>query len=203
MTERIDTDAQGNVIGVTYLQEETGRSRAIPYGQKRLSSRRAARKRRAFCSTPAPTCIRMGWATRMTSWGAICRGTIIPARTPSWKKRCTTASGRAWASPSCQFSHGNPGIVGGGMIADDFIKLPIIHWYRSMPPDMRRWGAENKQWMRDNFRRTQQIFGPIQDIPSPDSPRVRRARTCRTSTAFPSRNSPARRTRRHYARRSS
>jgi choline dehydrogenase-like flavoprotein len=67
-----------------------------------------------------------------------------------------------------QFNHNNPGIVGGGMLADDFIKPPIDFWYDSLPPDLPRWGLANKQFMRDNFTRVMHVRGPVQDIPNPD-----------------------------------
>ena len=74
---------------------------------------------------------------------------------------------------TARWSHGNDapdgGIIGGGMLADDFIVLPAIFWKREMPPDVPRWGAAAKHWMRDNYRRTAQIKGPIQDIPSPNA----------------------------------
>ncbi len=70
---------------------------------------------------------------------------------------------------TARWSHGNENenVIGGGMLADDFIILPAIFWKREMPPDVPRWGAAAKHWMRDNYRRTAQIKGPIQDIPSP------------------------------------
>ncbi len=70
---------------------------------------------------------------------------------------------------TCRFNHGNPGIVGGGMLADDFIRLPIIFWKGGFPPDVPKWGNQAKQYMRDNYNRNIKVAGPIQDIPSPDS----------------------------------
>ncbi len=73
---------------------------------------------------------------------------------------------------SCKFNHGNDGIIGGGMLADDFIVLPVIFWKWKLPPNLPRWGAANKQFMRQNYRRVTEIRGPVHEIPSPDS-RVR------------------------------
>ena len=70
---------------------------------------------------------------------------------------------------TARWSHGNDGVIGGGMLADDFIVLPAIFWKREMPPDAPRWGMAAKHWMRDNYRRTANIKGPIQDIPSPNA----------------------------------
>ena len=69
----------------------------------------------------------------------------------------------------CEFNHGNEGIVGGGMLADDFIPLPASFWKGYTPPSLPRWGLIPKQWMRENHRRVLKIMGPVQDIPSPNA----------------------------------
>jgi choline dehydrogenase-like flavoprotein len=55
------------------------------------------------------------------------------------------------------------------MLADDFIVLPITFVKRKLPPDLPRWGAANKNFMRDNYRRVMDITGPVHEIPNPDS----------------------------------
>lgn len=67
-----------------------------------------------------------------------------------------------------EFSHDNEGVVGGGMLADDFISLPVSYARDSRPPGVPSFGAEFKAWMRESYRRSFHIFGPTQDIPSPD-----------------------------------
>jgi choline dehydrogenase-like flavoprotein len=52
-------------------------------------------------------------------------------------------------------------------LANEFIKLPIIFWRTSLAPDTARWGAANKTYMRDAFRRTLHVMGPVQEIPTP------------------------------------
>ncbi len=68
-----------------------------------------------------------------------------------------------------KFTHGNEGLVGGGMLADDFIVLPIVFakWHR--PPDVPTWGIEHKNWMRYAYPRFVSVMGPIQDIPNPEA----------------------------------
>ena len=68
-----------------------------------------------------------------------------------------------------RWSHGNDGIIGGGMLCDDFIMLPIAFWKSARPPGTPRWGLGAKQWMRDNYRHVIDVRGPIQDIPSPEA----------------------------------
>ncbi len=69
---------------------------------------------------------------------------------------------------TCEFNHDNDGIIGGGMLQDDEIVLPIIFWKRALPPDLPKWGHANKQFMRDNYRRVSDVRGPVQEIPNPD-----------------------------------
>jgi choline dehydrogenase-like flavoprotein len=68
-----------------------------------------------------------------------------------------------------QFNHGNADVIGGGMLADEFITLPVIFWKRFLPPEIPRWGAAAKEFMRYAYPRFVDITGPVQEIPSPDS----------------------------------
>jgi len=68
-----------------------------------------------------------------------------------------------------EFNHGNPGIVGGGMLCDDFIELPAGFVRGALPPNLPAFGPEFKAWVRHNYLRSFHIFGPTQDIPSPES----------------------------------
>ncbi len=68
----------------------------------------------------------------------------------------------------CDFSHHNPGIVGGGMLANEFTRLPYL-FSGIRPPDAASWGKEHKEFQRNFFRRNIQVVGPIQEIPVFDS----------------------------------
>lgn len=84
-----------------------------------------------------------------------------------------------------RFSHGNGGgIIGGGLLANEFTRLPLIHWYRALAPDAARWGSAGKEMMRASYLRTSQIQGPIQEIPTPES-RVRLSRSVKDRFGMP------------------
>ena len=70
---------------------------------------------------------------------------------------------------TCEFNHGNDGLIGGGMLTDEDIVTPITFWKRDYPPDVPRWGLAAKHFMRDNFCRINDIKGPVQEIPNPDA----------------------------------
>ncbi len=63
------------------------------------------------------------------------------------------------------YNHGTPGLSGGGMLANEFIRLPI-HMVDRLPQGTPRWGAGHKQAMREYHRRNIVIMGPTQQIPT-------------------------------------
>jgi choline dehydrogenase-like flavoprotein len=67
------------------------------------------------------------------------------------------------------FCHDNPGIVGGGLLSDDFVLLPIVAWRDHLPPGVERWGVEGGRSFHASYRRLLKITGPIQEIPNPES----------------------------------
>ena len=64
----------------------------------------------------------------------------------------------------CDYNHGNPGLVGGAMLANEFIRLPY-QLVELAPFYVPRWGAEHKEWMRNAFKRTVVVMGPTQEMP--------------------------------------
>lgn len=66
------------------------------------------------------------------------------------------------------YNHGTPGLCGGGLLANEFIRLPI-HMVDRMPPGTPRWGLAHKQAMREYHRRSIVIMGPTQQIPTAEA----------------------------------
>lgn len=66
------------------------------------------------------------------------------------------------------YNHGTPGLCGGGLLANEFIRLPI-HMVDRMPPGTPRWGKAHKQAMRQYHRRSIVIMGPTQQIPTAEA----------------------------------
>lgn len=64
----------------------------------------------------------------------------------------------------CDFSHGNDGLIGGGMIANEFIPLPYL-FSNVRPPGEPRWGKGHKAFQRDMYKRHSAVQGPVQEIP--------------------------------------
>jgi choline dehydrogenase-like flavoprotein len=69
----------------------------------------------------------------------------------------------------CDFNHGNKGLIGGGLLANEFTRLPITFAGGVAAPSVPRWGAEHKNFMRQWFRRSIGVHGPVQEMPVFDS----------------------------------
>lgn len=66
------------------------------------------------------------------------------------------------------YNHGTPGLCGGGLLANEFIRLPI-HMIDRMPPGTPRWGIGHKQAMRAWHKRSIVVMGPTQQIPTAEA----------------------------------
>jgi len=66
---------------------------------------------------------------------------------------------------ACDFSHGNEGIRGGSMLANEFIRLPYLFARSVRPPGAPRWGKAHKDWQRQWYRRSMGLKGPVQEMP--------------------------------------
>lgn len=64
------------------------------------------------------------------------------------------------------WNHGNPGVIGGGMLTDDFVHPPVIFWKSALPPEQKRWGADAKDFMRERYTHVMRISGPVHEIPT-------------------------------------
>jgi choline dehydrogenase-like flavoprotein len=74
---------------------------------------------------------------------------------------------------TCDFRHGNDGIIGGGMLANEFVPTPAATYdYLTSAGLIPRTGAEGKQAMQREAHRMMRVVGPIQEVTSADS-RVR------------------------------
>ena len=64
----------------------------------------------------------------------------------------------------CDYNHGNPGLAGGAMLANEFIRLPY-QFMSQVPPWIPNWGLEHKEFVRTAYRRTIVVQGPVQEMP--------------------------------------
>ena len=168
VAEAIETDDRGNVTGISYFvnssgtpQRETARSRMVIVSAGAIESARLLLNSRSSLH-PA------GLGNEHDQVGRNLQGHLYPRAYGLSATRVFNGIGPGVTIATIQFNHDNPGIIGGGMLADDFIKPPIDFWYDSLPPDLPRWGIENKRFMRHNYTRVLHVRGPVQDIPNPE-----------------------------------
>jgi choline dehydrogenase-like flavoprotein len=66
-----------------------------------------------------------------------------------------------------RFAHGNDGIVGGGMLANEFVKIPPLFLAWGLPLDAPRDDeATVRRMVADLYPRTLHVMGPYQEIPT-------------------------------------
>ncbi len=65
----------------------------------------------------------------------------------------------------CDFNHGNEGIRGGAMLANEFIRLPYLFARTAHPPGAAMWGREHKDRQRKYYKRSIAMQGPVQEMP--------------------------------------
>jgi choline dehydrogenase-like flavoprotein len=64
----------------------------------------------------------------------------------------------------CDYNHHNEGIIGGGLLCNEFNALPYL-FAGMRPPGAARWGREHKDFQMKNIKRVAGLHGPIQEIP--------------------------------------
>lgn len=166
MVTRIETDAAGSVTGVSFSGSDGGirtvRSKNVVLAAGAIETARLLLNTR---SAREPD----GIGNNTDQVGRHLQGHVYPQAYGLFDHVVHSSTGPGVTIGTTQFSHDNPGIVGGGLIADDFVMPPILFWKACLPPDLKRWGAEAKAFMRDNFRRVLRLTGPIHEIPNPNS----------------------------------
>jgi choline dehydrogenase-like flavoprotein len=166
MVERIDTDDRGKVVGVTLIEE-------LPEGPRR----RSVKAKAVVLSAGATESARLLLLSRSPSHpaglgnmhdqvGRHLQGHYYSTAFGLFDHDIHDPHGPGVTTATTIYNHGNDGIVGGGMLSDDFILLPIIFWKQFRPADVPRWGLGAKDFMRRDYKRVTAIRGPVQEIPS-------------------------------------
>jgi choline dehydrogenase-like flavoprotein len=166
---RIDTDSAGHVSGVTYL-DGAGQSHSAQAALV-ICAGGAIETARLLLNSASDRYPR-GLGNEHDQVGRHLQGHYYPAALGlmgDGSQPVYDGVGPGISTATVRFNHGNPGVIGGGMLADDFIQLPVVFWSHNLPPDLPRWGLENKRFMRENYTRVMRVTGPVQEIPSPDA----------------------------------
>lgn len=173
--ERVDHDDKGRITGVTFVQPDANGS----------PERRTVRAATVILSAGAIETARLLLLSRSARYpdglgndhdvvGRNLQGHYYPTVYGLFREDVHDSRGPGVTIATSDFNHGNDGVIGGAMLADDFVMPPIIFWEQALPPDLPRWGAAAKDFMRRNYRHVGQVKGPVHEIPAPNC-RVRLA----------------------------
>jgi choline dehydrogenase-like flavoprotein len=165
MVERITTDATGHATGVAYFDSQF---RRVEVSAEVIVVAGGASETARLLLNSASDTAPGGLGNAHDQVGRHLQGHVYPRAVGLFEHPVWDGVGPGVRTATCQFNHGNDGIIGGAMLADDFVTLPIVVWNSLLPPDVPRWGLENKRFMRDAYRRLNDITGPVQEIPTPD-----------------------------------
>ena len=171
MAERIDTDDLGHVSGITYSNQ--------------AGERIAVKSELVICSAGAIETARLllnsksaqhpaGLGNAHDQVGRNLQGHYYAGATGWSAEPVWDGVGPGATTATIEFSHDNvdpngKAIVGGGMLADDFVMLPLSFLKGHVPADVPRWGLAHKEWMRHHYTRQLYVTGPVHEIPSPEA----------------------------------
>ncbi|HEV7717775.1 MAG TPA: GMC family oxidoreductase [Arsenicitalea sp.] len=169
MVELVNTDEQGKVTGVTFVVEtEDGKSFHRTATAKVVVLSAGAIETARLLLLSRSRIHPRGLGNEHGQVGRNLQGHYYPTAFGLFEDKVYDPRGPGVTIATCDFNHGNDGFVGGGMLADDFVMLPIIFWKTALPPELPRWGTEAKAFMRNNYSRVVQVKGPVHEIPNPD-----------------------------------
>ncbi|WP_020673064.1 GMC family oxidoreductase N-terminal domain-containing protein [Amycolatopsis nigrescens] len=166
--ERVLVGPAGRATGVVAVDLATGARRTISAGAVVLSS--GAIETARLLLTSATDDYPTGLGNRSDQVGRNLQGHLYVSAFGLFEDQVQDGLGPGVSIATADYTHdlGGDGI-GGGVLANETVKLPVLFWYWALAPDAPRWGREGKHAVRDAYLRTGHIQGPIQEIPSPET----------------------------------
>ena len=154
---------------VTGLELSGGRCSAVRYIE--AGTEQVAHGKLVFVAASAIESARLLMLSGIDSWalGRNLQGHYYAGNSATFEDPIWDGVGPGAGIATLKFNHGNDGVIGGGMLADDFIMMPIVMAKWNRPSDVPAWGKAHKDWMRYAYPRYMNVTGPVQDIPSPHS----------------------------------
>ncbi|MCU7727806.1 GMC oxidoreductase [Actinoplanes sp. KI2] len=158
----VTTDRSGAVTGVAFADERTGERRTLRAGHVVVacSAVETARLLLASRCDAHPG----GLGNGADQVGRHLQGHVYVGAYGTFADPVIDGPGPNVRIATCDHLHAVSGLLG-GVLANEVVKLPILHWNWALPPDAPRAGLAGKQAMARLYRRTSHLFGPIQEIP--------------------------------------
>lgn len=167
MVERIEQDDNGHITGVRWRSDD-GQQTEIAHAKSVVLSAGAIETARLLLAS-ASRSYPDGLGNASGHVGRHLQGHTYPAAYGLFDEIVHGDSGPGVTLATTDFVHGNPGVVGGAMLADDFTMTPVAFWKNALPPNLQRWGAPARAFMTRNFRRVLAVKGPVHEIPNPEA----------------------------------
>jgi choline dehydrogenase-like flavoprotein len=183
----VTTDARGRVSGAVLVDESTGEVRTVRAGHVVVACGAIETARLLLASRSDRHPAGLGNGTDQV--GRHLQGHAFVSAFGSFDEPVVDPDGPGVSIATLDLAHGNVDatgapLVGGGVVANEMVKLPIVHWSWALPPDAPRWGAAAKAAMRDTYHRTGHLFAQVQEVPRADN-RVTLAEDVRDHLGLP------------------
>ena len=100
--------------------------------------------------------------------GRYLQGHLYSGAVGLYRETVQDCEGPGVSIATCEFNHGNPGIIGGGMLGNEFVPLPI-HFWNSFAPSGPRWGRRRSGRLPTPIAERWSSWGPYRRFRIPDS----------------------------------
>jgi choline dehydrogenase-like flavoprotein len=168
LADRIETDSAGTVTGARLVWEDRNGMQVGAYAQADVvvvSAGAIETARLLLLSANANEPEGLGNGSGQV--GRNLQGHTYPSAFGLFDRPVHGGKGPGVTIATTDFVHGLPDVVGGAMLADDFIMTPIVFWEQALPPGMPRWGQAPHDFMRRHYTHVLAVKGPVQEIPDP------------------------------------
>ena len=169
--ERVLTDPAGQVTGVALVTRQGGEllRREVTANQVLLGAG-AIETARLLLSSASPQ-EPGGLGNAHDQVGRHLQGHVYAGAFGVFDEQVQDSLGPGPSIATNDYRHGNAGIIGGAMLANDFVPMPlwVYHLLTGLTPGLPAWGLESKQAMRETYPKLALVFGPVQEIPTSHS----------------------------------
>lgn len=163
--ERLVPDASGRIVAVALVGEVGGSIwRATVHAEEIVVAAGAVETARLLLNSPTPR-EPHGVGNDADQVGRHLQAHLYAGATGIFDDPLNDLVGPGPAIATNDFRHGNPGLVGGGMLANEFVTTPVLDLgYLDGAGLLPLHGAAMKDAMRHLAPRMQRVVGPIQEM---------------------------------------
>jgi len=168
--ERLVTDADGRVTGVALATAANGsvRRRTVAAAHVVLSAGAIETARLLLNSVSARE--PHGIGNNHDQVGRHLQGHVYAGAYGLFDEVVQDCRGPGPSIVTHDYRHHNDGLVGGGILANDFVLTPLGAWAAlTRLSAIPSWGVAGKRAMRDLYARLALVIGPIQETPNADA----------------------------------